>query len=387
MDPANANYDIREHQHGLDFIERPNGQYCVIWSSSGEPLPPEQPGEWHHDVYFADVDPNDPPQNAATLGAAKLIGTSGEAQEPASAAISSSGNIMVTFEDAANTGGNVLAQNYGIFDSELNAVSEKAYPQTVFSGGHSGHVAAVGERFVVFWSEEWVDGGGVDDLGSGDDVYLSIYDSGGAPETNAEGLHVAVGDGTRDWWPIVAGSSTTAALVWQRFVPGEQYAELMLSLVDATTQSVVVAPVELTGAVEYYTYSVEYLPHIDRFLVLGSNYGGGGFGFLLDGQGHVVAENPNLPPIVRESQAIVRVEGTGQLVVQPTQPTGIMTLWVDDDEISLVGQQSAPIGDKPFGWGYTGTDGVWLDDSHVYVVTTSPLGLRMFTYEVEVVCN
>jgi hypothetical protein len=187
--------DSRSFQHGIDLVPLPNGHYKLIWSSSGNPpTGANDNGNWPHDVYFSDIDPAQPKIVPTTLISKP------EAQEPASSAITDDGYIMVTMEDGWNAE-NGLAQRYGVYDTDLNPV--KGYPQVVFDGGHSGHVAVVGNKFVVFYSEGWVDGGGVDDLGSGDDVYVSAYHSNGKTLNSS---NVAVGNATRDWWPLVAGS-------------------------------------------------------------------------------------------------------------------------------------------------------------------------------------
>ncbi len=157
-----AREDLREYQHGIDFLPRRAGGYWLIWSSSGiPPLGASNDGSWTHDIYYSIVNPQSP-----ALSPVKII-SNPEAQEPASSAMADDGHIMITMEDGWNAD-NVVAQRYGVYDQNMNPVNP--YPNMVLDGGHSGHVAAVGNRFVVFYSEGWVEGGGVDNLGSGDDV-------------------------------------------------------------------------------------------------------------------------------------------------------------------------------------------------------------------------
>jgi len=110
---------------------------------------------WTHDIFYSDIDPHNP-----KISPIKII-SNPEAQEPASSAISDDGHIMITMEDGWNAK-NVVAQRYGLYDQSMNPV--KPYPNTALDGGHSGHVAASGNRFVIFYSEGWVNDGGVDKM-------------------------------------------------------------------------------------------------------------------------------------------------------------------------------------------------------------------------------
>ncbi|MCF6286667.1 MAG: hypothetical protein L3K26_15955 [Candidatus Hydrogenedentes bacterium] len=364
---AGAQEDLRSFQHGIDFVPGAEGRWWLIWSSSGHPpTGPDDEGNWPHDVYRASIDPKAP------AIAPELFIRRPEAQEPASAAATTDGNIMVTMEDGWNAR-NVLAQRYGVYDATLAPV--RAYPRDVYDGGHSGHVAAAGNHFVVFYSDEWVSGGGVDDLGSGDDVLARVYDSKGSflyPK------RIAVGTETRDWWPEVAGSERVACLVWQRFVDGETHADLMVAMLDVETGRLFLKPTKLKGNLAYYTYSVAWLPLVERFLVLGAYDDGGGFGVLLDESGGVKAESRSLPPLVRESQSIVREDGNRVTVVQPSHPNGLMVLSVSSNAIT-VGKGI----EDGYNWKYAGTDGIFLDRNNVYIVSLSSKGLVERKYRVE----
>ncbi len=357
--------DPRAYQHGIDFVPRSDGNYWLVWSSSGNPpTGPLPSGNWPHDVYYSLIDPAAP-----TITPVTLIAYS-EAQEPASSAISDDGRIMVTMEDGW-TG--CCDQRYGIYDSDFNPVAP--YPRMVLDGGHSGHVVAVGNLFVVFFSEGWVDGGGVDDLGTGDDVLAKVYTTSGVVTRRVD---VAVGSSTRDWWPIVAASSDRAGLLWQRFVNGQIYARLMYSVLDPTTGVLNPHALQLEAQVKYYTYSIEYISTIDRFLVLGAFESGGGFGRLVDSAGNVTAQTDALPPIVRESQSVVRESAGGAVVVQAISPSGAMVLSLTSSSITL-----AQTITDPYEWQYPGTDGIFTDPETVYMVSLSTSGLveRTFTLE------
>jgi len=356
--------DQRSYQHGIDFLPLSDGRYAVIWASSEDPLDVANSDTWEHDIYYSYVNPQSP-----FLDPIKII-TNPEAQEPASSAISKDGHIMITMEDGHDAE-NVLAQRYGVYDEDFNSI--KPYPLDVLDGGHSGHVAAVGNRFVVFFSEEWIEGGGVDDLGSGDDVHAAIYGSDGTLEKRKE---IAVGNATRDWWPIIAGSESTALMVWQRFVDDEKYVDLKISLLNPESGDFIQNEVTIASNVKYYTYSVEYLPNIDRYLIMGVYETGGGFGILLDNNGDIVTSNLDLPEIVRESQSIVKTDGNNQIVAQPRSPNGLMIMSVSKTEISLQHEV-----DNDYDWQFAGTDGIWVGDNQVYIVSLSTTGAveKIFT--------
>ena len=118
-------------------------------------------------------------------------------------------------------------------------------------------------------------------------------------------------------------------------------------MLDPATGALVKSPTKLAGLVRYYHYSVAYVPAVDRFLVLGTSDSGGGFGYLLDSSGNVTATNTSLPPIVRESESIVR----GNRVVQATWPNGLMALSLTGSSITL----DETIADA-YNWQYMGTD-------------------------------
>ncbi len=351
--------DLREYQHGIDFIPLPDGTYALIWASSGNPPTGQLPnGNWTHDIYYSHIDPKHPAINPVLLIA------NPEAQEPASAAISSHGHILITMEDGWNTDQEV-AQRYGVYDAALNPVLP--YPQMVADGGHSGHTTASGNHFIVFYSEGWIDEGGVDGLGSGDDVRAAVYDSDGVLEYT---LDVAVGDSSRDWWPLAAGSPERTLLVWQRFVDDEEYSHLMFSLLDMNTGSLVVSPAMLEEKVQYYTYNAVFIPSISRFLITGAHPDGTGFAYLLDAEGNTVAANTDLPAPVRESQAILR-DGEGEvLAVEPIVPSGAMVLTLTPESIRLKYTL-----EDDYTWSYSGIDGIFLSSDTIYIVATSPMGL------------
>ncbi len=353
-----AKEDLRVYQHGIDFVPRADGHYWLIWASSGNPPTGEtNDGSWIHDIYYSEIDPSNPVITPVT------IISNDEAQEPASSAAADNGNIMITNEDGWQAS-NWIAQRYGVYDNNLNDV--KPYPNMVLDGGHSGHVAAVANRFVVFYSEGWVDGGGVDNLGSGDDVMLKVYNSNGEYEREK---NISVGDTYRDWWPLVAGSASHALLLWQRFVDGQEYADLMYAIYNPSNGNIVKGNTKLTQKVKYYTYDVQYIPSINRFLIIGTYYNGGGFSFLIDESGNKTAQSDSIPEIVREAQPAVKNRDSLAYAVYPMRPNGAAVLRLYPNGVEL----NNTISDS-YNWSYIGTDGIFIAENTVYFVSLSKKG-------------
>jgi len=375
----NDSADLRRHQHGLSFLKQSDGDYLMIWSSDGNGLYTssdkdlsKNKGDWFHDIYYSYITPSNP-----NISPNKLISTSDleygkRAQEPASAAMSKNGNVMITFEDQYNQdGGGDLYQRYGVYNEDLSK-GIKAYTgddeTTIFDGGHSGHVASVGNKFVAFYSDGWTyDNKGYDGLGTGEDVNLAVYDSNGKWLDSRDVSTQVNGD----WWPLVAGSNTTAMLLWQRYVKNKEYVDLMMSIYDPKNNRFIKSKIKLQRWVKYYTYSIKYLPKIKRFLVMGTYHDGGGFGILIDKNGNVISQNHDLPNIVRESASVIRESGSNSyMVAQAREPNGIMTLRVTKNSIQLKNEVAGN-----YNWQYAGTDGVWKNDTEVYMVSLSTKGI------------
>ncbi len=351
--------DYREYQHGIDFVKTGNA-YKLIWGSSGNP--PEgsdEDGNWTHDAYYSDIDPSDPVVDIETIISRE------EAQEPPSSAINSDGNIFITMEDGWNAQYDIC-QRYGVYSSELSPV--KAYPRMIYDGGHSGHAAAVGSRFVVFWCDDWDDSvPGADGIGTGLDVYVNVYSSSGVKLRRS----TVSNDENRDWWPLVAGSSNRACLVWQRWEEGNQYCSLYYSIYNPSNGTFVKKRIRLQEQVKYYTYDVQYLEGIDRFLIVGTFWNGGGFAYLLDNYGNVKASLSGLPEFIREAQPAMKSYAGYDEAVYPKSSSGLMLLKLTSSNIALSGE----IADE-YTWTGIGTDGIFLDDFYVWMVNLSPSGLQ-----------
>jgi hypothetical protein len=359
--------DPRSYQHGIDFNKRSDGQYVLIWASSGiPPVGSDNDDEWTHDIYYSLINPESPKLNPV-----KIISAPG-AQEPASSAITSDNRIMVTMEDAYQAS-NELVQTYAVYDASMKPV--KSYQNKILDGGHSGHVSAVNNRFVVFYSEGWVDGGGVDQLGSGDDVLLSVYNSSGQQLARK---NVSVGEHTRDWWPMIAGSTDHALLLWQRFVDGQTSARLMYKVFNPVTQHWIKKTTKLVNGLKYYSYDVQSIPELGLFLILGTYETGGGFAFLLTNTGDVVASHTALPAIVREAQpAISTIKNSLVRIVYPTNPGALAVISISQSSIQLT--DIVPAIKQ---WHYSGADGIFLNQNHVYFASLAPEGIQTVTVKI-----
>ncbi|WP_322069741.1 hypothetical protein [Paraburkholderia bannensis] len=354
--PAPGLGDERRFMHGIASASAPGGGTWVFFSSSG--LPPRganRDGSWPHDVYVGEWKPGQ-----RRLSGVHIFISRPEAQEPVSVAQIPSGTIFMTFEDGWNAPREV-SQRFGVYRQDLKPVM--AYPNDVESGGHSGHVAAVGSRFVVFYSQDWVDGGGVDNLGTGGGVYVKVYNGAGKLERRVDvAAHV------REWWPMLAGSPTRALLLWQKFIPGDTIARLRYAVLDPSTGELVHAPDALDDLrVEYYTYAAAWVPGANRFLVEASRSDGRSAVMAIDEMGRVTARLTCLPATVRE--AGIGVDGNTAFV--PTRDGRLMALELSGDSITLRGLIRAP-----FAWGNTGALGIAHGQGLQHFISLSPTGLR-----------
>jgi len=401
--------DRREYQHGVTFVPLADGRYWLLWSSSPGEVPEgdkkvimKDGGKCNyftHDIYYALIDPANPDIKKNPLIAMP------EAQEPVNAAISSSGSILVTFEDGsdsdiANCDG-IIQQRYKTYDSALRPKS--GLEKVTIDGGHSGHVAAVGNQFVIAYAEGWVDGGGVDGAGSANDIHVDVVNDKGQ---RTHHLGVAVDKGSpRDWWPLVAGSQRHALLVWQRYVEDSDYANLMFTVYDPGTNKLVKEISLLKANILYYHYDVQFLPQINRFLIIG-NYVGDSllqkigrvfsvvsprtFAYLLDERGTIIdqwdasldCENCGAyfnHPVVRESQpAMLARKEAGEYSVQvlyPTKPRGLIDFNITASEIEFIDHYEID-----YYWFPLGSDGIFLDENTVYFVNLTQQGLKTITY-------
>jgi hypothetical protein len=338
--------DHRAWQHGVNLIQV-GGKLLMVWGSAGNPPRPNLGGDWPHDVYYAWV-------NGEKFETQILVSRP-EAQEPPSVAINSRGTILMTAED----GNGGINQNAGLWDSALQVL--RPYPFTIRRGGHSGHVAALGDRFLVAYSEGWVDGGGWLGLGTGKGVYARIVENDGTRRPE-----IRIASGHRDGWPLVAGSDRNWLVVWQRY-PG---LTLHAALIDAAGK--VGVQRQISGGMPLrYAYDVEYSPQLASYVVAGSS-GDGGFVSLISLAGEIVATAHGLPPMMSESRIILNWDGSRLTGAYPVKPRGIAVVHLTASAVEL-----DKVVDHPYAWDYSGTTGAFVGPGRVLFATLSTSGIRL----------
>ena len=357
--------DHRAWQHGVNLL-RVDGRVLLIWGSAGNPPKPNLGGAWPHDIYYAwlDVAAVEAGRGAGAVDipvSPQVLVARPEAQEPPSAAINSGGMILVTAEDGEDD----INQRAGLWNAQLKPV--RPYPYTIRKGGHSGHAAALGERFCVVYSEGWEDGGGFMNRGSGRDIHARILDARGVP-----GPEIHLARGQRDGWPQIAASNRNWLAVWQRFAGPSLYSAIIGENGRAS------APRRIAGELPWrYAYDVAYAPAIDRYVVAG-NSRGAGFIALLDTNGELSRMQGGLPPLVSEARVLVKVvPGATQgevMAVYATNPTGLAVVGLSESGVRLIRRI-----EHPHAWDYTGTTGLFLEGDRLLLATLSTRGVRAFT--------
>lgn len=365
------NEDHRAWQHGIDLLWV-DSRWLLIWGSAGNPPRPRLGGDWPHDIYHAWLEL--PGEGAELLVTPQVLVARPEAQEPPSAAINGKGAILVTAED----GEDGINQFAGLWGSQLRPL--RPYPFTIRRGGHSGHVAALGERFLVVYGEGWQDGGGFMNRGTGRDIHARIVDGRGAP-----GPEIDLARGHRDGWPMVAASDRNWLAVWQRYDGLSLYGAVVGTTGRVSPPRRIAADMPIR-----YAYDVAYAAALGCYVVAG-NSGGSGFIALLDRDGRVRAMQGGLPALVSEArvvigeapglvqgQAPVPVQGQGRgpeemLAVYPVQPHGLAVLRLSAAAVTLVKTI-----DHPHAWDYMGTTGRFVSAGRVLFATLTTRGIRAF---------
>ena len=350
--------DHRAWQHGIDLI-RVGDKLLVIWASAGNPPRPNLGGDWQHDVYYAWLD------NDAAMISPHVLVARPEAQEPPSAAINASGTILVTAED----GNGGINQHAGLWDSSLRILRD--YPLTIRRGGHSGHVAAMNDRFLVAYGEGWVEGGGFLDRGTGKDIYARVVENDGRLGRE---IRIAV-DGDRrhrDGWPLVAGSDRNWLVIWQR------YPELSLQAALVSAAGRVTARQRISDGLPLrYAYDVAFAPALQAYVVAGSSREGG-FLALVSLTGEIVRTQHGLPPMASESRIVLDWDGTHLTGVYPVRPRGVAVVRIGTDAVDLV-----KVIDHPYAWDYAGTTGTFVTRDRVLFVTLSTTGIRLIPVDLQ----
>lgn len=357
---AQAEEDHRAWQHGIDLI-RVGERLLLVWGSAGNPPRPNPGGDWPHDVYYAWLDPS-ADHGRAPLDPQTLVSRP-EAQEPPSVAINARGTILMTSED----GNGGIHQHAGLWDSSLRVL--RSYPFTIRRGGHSGHVAALGERFLVVYGEGWVNGAGWRGLGTGERIYARVIGADGtlAPEVKLTPDGLAH---PRDSWPLVAGSERNWLAVWQR------YPDLTLQSALIGASGAVLARRQIaTGLPLRYAYAVGYAPQLAAYVVAGAS-GEAGFASLVNLDGDILRTAHGLPPMASESRIVLGLDGTQQIGVYPVRPRGVAVIRFSREAIDLV-----KVIDHPHVWDYAGTTGLFVAPGKLLFATLSTSGLRLMSID------
>jgi len=350
--------DHRAWQHGVDLI-RVGDRLLLVWGSPGNPPRPNPGGDWQHDVYYAWLDASATLQNLAIEP--QILVSRPEAQEPPSIAINARGILLMTAED----GHGGINQQAGLWDSSLRAL--RNYPFMIGRGGHSGHVASMGNRFLVVYGEGWVPQGGFLERGTGKTIRARIVEDDGTHHKE-----IRISSGHQDEWPLVAGSEHNGLVVWQRN-PGMT---LHSALVNAAGK-VEVRQQLAGGMASGFAYDVEYSPELAMYVVAGSS-NDGGFVSLLSLTGDVVKTRRGLPPLASESRIILGYDGSQLIAVYPVSPHGIAVVRIAAEAIELV-----KLIDHPYAWDYTGTSGTFISPARVLFVTLSKTGLRLIPVDLQ----
>lgn len=364
--PISLDYegDHREYMHGIDLIKAGN-KTLVITSSNGLiPGTESDDGEWGHDLYYSWIDPLYPNE---TLNLKKLV-IRDTAQEPASSAINSNGQILVTTEDAEYS--EYLDQTFGLWDSNLNQIKKYGVKLMPPQGGHSGHVAACGDKFLVTFCDGWIDGGGIDNLGTGDDIYSKIIDNSGSTSSLMK-VSVSSSLSKRDWWPVVSGSDSNWLQVWQRYVKSGTGGGTVYGRITNTDGSMGTEfPIYTSN--KYYYYDVKYISSIGMYLVLGSQNSttNSGIAVLVDKSGKIITTATGLPSTVREAQPAIQDNNNSALVVYPTNEGGAAILELTSNSIKY--KNTAAIN---WNWDYIGTAGLFTASNRVLFATNTKDGV------------
>lgn len=359
--------DHREYMHGLDLLKV--GDKTLVVTSINTVN--SEDGEWQHDIYSSWIDPLYPNE---TIKLKKLVSRD-EAQEPVSAAVNSSGRILVTAEDAEYN--EDLDQTFGVWDSNLNQLRKYGVKLMPPQGGHSGHAAASGNKFLVTFCDGWIDKGGVDNLGTGDNIYSKIIDNNGSTSSLIN-VSVSSNLNKRDWWPVVAGSDINWLQVWQRYNKAGTDGGTVYGRITNTDGSMGNEfPIYTNN--KYYYYDVKYISSIGMYLIIGSQSltKNSGIAVLVDKSGKVVMTKTGLPSTVREAQFAIKTTGTGATIAYPTNEAGIAVVELNKNSINL--KKTVPINWK---WDYIGTAGLFSSPNRVLFATNTRIGIKFIQIDI-----
>ncbi|MCH4825539.1 hypothetical protein [Planococcus halocryophilus] len=336
--------DIRQYTHGISIINN-----SVIWSEKSDE---QRKNGWTHDIYKKEIEQSQ----------IEPLVENPEAQEPASAS-STKETIIITYEDGFDTK-NSISQRFRIYDYNW----QELYEATLFDGGHSGHVASTNTQHVIFWSNRWINGGGIDELGTGKEVIVSTISNEG------ELLHeikISQAD-DRDSWPILAASDDNALLIWQHFNDKATKAALYFAVYNPATNELTQAPAELLSQVDFYMYSVSYVEATKQYVVAAQTNEGGTL-ILLSKDGEII-DQIDAPDLVREATPAIQEN----ILAFPQMPSGYFTVHVLNNQLQL-----QPSNILDIEWGTTGTAGIFLDAENMYFGTLNKEGLQEVFVEID----
>ncbi|MGM0896703.1 MAG: hypothetical protein ACQEV0_02330 [Bacillota bacterium] len=342
--PAEPNEDTRQYAHGVSIIED-----SVLWSEKSDE---QRKSGWTHDIYKKEIGQT----QTETLVA------NPEAQEPVSASATKETTI-ITYEDGYDSE-NIVSQRFKLYDDNW----QKLYEATLLDGGHSGHAASTDTHHVIFWSNGWVDGGGVNELGTGKEVIVSTISNEGE---RLHEMNLSQAD-DRVSWPMLAASDDNALLVWQDFNDEATEAALHFAIYDPAANALTAAPSELVPQVDFYIYSISYIQATEQYAVAAQTNEGGTL-LLLSKDGELM-DQIDVPHLVREATPAIQ----GNTLVFPQMPANYFTVQVSDNQLELHPSYSLDVK-----WGTSGTTGVFLDAHKVYFATLKEDGLKEVHVEID----
>jgi len=378
--------DERKYAHGLSYIyNHVNGKSFLIWSDNYNERTEKE--AWEHDIYYKEITSNIN-ENDINAGKKALI-KADEAQEPASVSVAGDGKIIVTFEDGNDAGDNELAQRYAVYDENMQVIKE--YPQTVALGGHSGHASSTENRHVVFWSEGWINGGGINNLGSGDDVWVTALSTNGDILSKKK---VAVGEESRDWWPITASSKRKSLLIWQRYVDDEKYAKLCIAVYDPIKNDFIGKNGKKTKHTKphvikvsktvYYNYNAVWSEELKVFVVNYTDFSGNGRILLIDENGKIkktAGKSGNLPSFVREATPVYKESGKKVTLIYPSSENEYFFVYIKKKINKSSGKEyfnfEISEENKAIDWSYRGTAGFCTSDGRCFFAYLGKDGVKL----------
>ena len=271
--------------------------------------------------------------------------------------------MIVSFEDGNNTADHETDQRYVIYNRKNRVI--RKYPHTVGTGGHSGHVSSTADHHVIFWCEGWTDGGAQDDLGTGNDVYVTSMESDGS---NPVTVPVSISEDKRDWWPVCASSHDRTLLLWQRYEEeDDDHSRLCYSIYDPATSSLIDISGQNTEQVlnkydmAFYKYNAVWLEKSGLFAVNLTAADGNGVLILIDDSGKIIAEKTGFPDFVREAAPAVVKTPSGYTLNYPCSESDVVSIDITGKNIS-----DGKITPNVFKWSSCGTCGFADSKGNVY---------------------